>query len=179
MYLTFDDGPTPGVTEFVLDELDKYKVKGTFFCIGDNVAEHPDIFEKIKALGHAVGNHTMNHPNGWKTEDDTYIKQVSDARTLIKSDLFRPPYGKIKRSQQAGLRKRNPRHRTIMWSVITGDFDEGINGETCFSYVKKYCKAGSIIVFHDSDKAFPRLKIALPATLQWLKENRFQPDLLD
>jgi peptidoglycan/xylan/chitin deacetylase (PgdA/CDA1 family) len=179
VYLTFDDGPTPGVTEFVLEELDKYGVKGTFFCIGENVAAHPELFEKIQALGHVVGNHTMHHPNGWKTDDDTYIKEVNDANVLINSNLFRPPYGKIRRSQQAKLRAINPQHRTIMWSVITGDFDETLSGETCFSYVKKHCKAGSIIVFHDSDKAFPRLKVALPATLKWLKENGFQPSLLD
>jgi peptidoglycan/xylan/chitin deacetylase (PgdA/CDA1 family) len=179
VYLTFDDGPTPNVTEFVLEELDKYGVKGTFFCIGDNVAAHPLLFEKIKAFGHAVGNHTMNHPNGWTTRDDVYIQQVADANMLIRSDLFRPPYGKIKRSQQAGLLKLNPRNRTIMWSVITGDFDEGIDGNTCFEHVKRHTRAGSIIVFHDSDKAFPRLKAALPATLKWLQENGFNPGLLD
>jgi peptidoglycan/xylan/chitin deacetylase (PgdA/CDA1 family) len=179
VYLTFDDGPTPEVTDFVLEQLGQYGVKGTFFCIGENVQQHPDIFEKIKALGHSVANHTMHHPNGWKTDDAAYAKEVKDANELIHSNLFRPPYGKIKRSQQAILTKYNPQHRTIMWSVITGDFDEGIHGETCFSYVKKYCRAGSIIVFHDSERAFPRLKVALPATLKWLKENNFQPELLD
>jgi peptidoglycan/xylan/chitin deacetylase (PgdA/CDA1 family) len=178
VYLTFDDGPTPEVTAFVLEQLEKHQVKATFFCIGDNVALYPEIFRQVQAEGHRVGNHTMHHSNGWKTDDDAYLQEIKEADQLIGSNLFRPPYGRIKASQHARLKKMNPDHQTIMWSVIAGDFDEKIDGNTSFQFIKSHTKPGSIIVFHDSVKAFPRLKIALPLTLEWLREQGFRTAML-
>lgn len=183
IYLTFDDGPEPGVTPFVLNQLAAYNLKGTFFCIGDNVRKHPETFEAVKAAGHRVGNHTMHHPNGWLTNDKKYVAEVYEANKYIQSDLFRPPYGKITYRQARALSKGDPTNgrepfRIIMWSVIAGDFDEKIDGDVCFRHVKRYTGAGSLIVFHDSLKAFPRLKIALPKTLEWLAANGYQAGVL-
>lgn len=190
VYLTFDDGPEPEVTQFVLDELEKYNIKATFFCIGDNVAKHPETFEKVKAAGHRVGNHTMHHPNGWKTKDSAYVNEVMEANKLIQSDLFRPPYGKITAGQARALRSRElgigglgnkgtpSGFNIIMWSVIAGDFDEKIDGDVCYSHILKYTTPGSIIVFHDSYRAFPRLKVALPKTLEWLKQQGFRTEVI-
>ncbi len=181
VYLTFDDGPAPVVTSFVLKQLEKYNVKASFFCIGSNVKQHPEIFEQVKAAGHRVGNHTMNHANGWKTKDEDYLKEIEDANQLIRSDLFRPPYGRITRSQVNAIRHQASdicKSKIIMWSVIAGDFDERIDGNKCFENIKRYTKPGGIIVFHDSEKAFPRLKTALPATLEWLSQQGFQTALL-
>ncbi|CAN5467545.1 polysaccharide deacetylase family protein [soil metagenome] len=210
VYLTFDDGPDPIVTQFVLDQLESYNIKATFFCIGDNVAKHPEMFEKVKAAGHRVGNHTMHHPNGWTTNNAAYVNEIMEAHRLIQSDLFRPPYGKITQAQAKLLRSkelgikdwelgntgkatneqqcsnytnhqsqiRNQRFQIIMWSVIAGDFDEKIDGNVCYNHIVKHTKPGSIIVFHDSEKAFPRLKVALPKTLDWLAEQGYHPKLL-
>lgn len=181
VYLSFDDGPIPEVTPFVLDQLYKYDAKASFFCIGDNVAKHADIFEQVIKTGHRVGNHTMNHLNGWKTDTETYIQNTIEAHSLIGSNLFRPPYGKITPAQTKailGLKLGKKPPEIIMWSLITGDFDPQIDGDRCFQRVKKWTRPGGIIVFHDSQKAFPRLKTALPATLQWLKEEGYQTGLL-
>lgn len=182
VYLSFDDGPTPVVTRFVLDLLDKYGYKATFFCIGDNVKKHPEIFNLLQAQGHRAGNHTMHHPNGWKTPADAYVAEILEADKLIGSGLFRPPYGKITEAQAKKLCDANgSAHQTmqiIMWSVITGDFDTTADGDTCFNRVVKHTKPGSIIVFHDSEKAFPRLKTALPKTLEWIKQQGLQPALI-
>ena len=207
VYLTFDDGPDPEPTQFVLDQLEQYNFKATFFCLGDNVARHPEMFEKLKAAGHRVGNHTMHHPNGWITNNDAYVNEIMEAHELIQSDLFRPPYGKITqgqarelRSKELGMGTQDSGHNAIpsktpnitdhksqitdhtfqiiMWGVIAGDFDETVDGNVCFDRVVKFTRPGSIIVFHDSQKAFPRLKVALPKTLEWLKENGYNPKLL-
>jgi len=190
VFLTFDDGPHAEATPFVLQQLEQYNAKASFFCIGKNVAQHPEIFEKIKAEDHAVGNHTMNHTNGWKTSDEDYLKEIAAADILIGSKLFRPPYGRIKKSQLGNILgsavKRNvdtdnalqtahcPLPTVVMWSILSGDFDIGIDGEKCFSNVTKSIKPGSIIVFHDSQKALPRLQYALPRLLLWMQENGYQ-----
>ncbi|MES2648015.1 MAG: polysaccharide deacetylase family protein [Bacteroidota bacterium] len=211
VYLTFDDGPDPGATQFVLDQLEKYNIQATFFCIGDNVVKYPLLFEKVKAAGHRVGNHTMHHPNGWTTENTRYVNEIMEAHQLIQSDLFRPPYGKITSGQARELRKkelgiakkelgigreelrikgksgiqidqrsdiRDRQMKIIMWSVIAGDFDKTIDGNVCYNHIVKYTRPGSIIVFHDSQKAFPRLKVALPKTLEWIREKGYIPTLL-
>lgn len=165
LYLTFDDGPHPVATAFVLDELKKYKAKATFFCIGKNVQEQPQLYQRILAEGHRVGNHTHNHLNGWKTDDKTWLSNVKEAAKWIDSDLFRPPYGKIRSFQAKLLQEATPPFRIIMWNVLSADFDQNISKEQCFNHVKSNAKPGSIIVFHDSEKAFENMKYALSETL--------------
>jgi peptidoglycan-N-acetylglucosamine deacetylase len=170
IYLTFDDGPIPIVTPFVLNILRQYNAKATFFCIGDNVGKHPDVFERIKAEGHAIGNHTFNHLKGWKTEDDIYVENFKKADAIINSDLFRPPYGRIKRSQIRLLKALKPELKIIMWSVLSGDFDVHLTPEKCLENVLKNTTTGDIIVFHDSLKAFERLEYVLPRAMEfWCK----------
>lgn len=177
VYLTFDDGPIPEVTEWVLSELKKHNAKATFFCIGDNVKKHPEVLKKVFADGHSVGNHTFNHLNGWKTATEDYIENSIlcekglDNFDIKSKKLFRPPYGKIKPSQSKVLRKLG--YKIIMWDVISYDFDTIISKEQCLENVLKNVKTGSIIVFHDSKKAFANLEYVLPRTLQFLKEKGF------
>ena len=171
VYLTFDDGPEPDVTPFVLDSLREFGMKGTFFCIGSNVMQYPELFQRIISEGHAIGNHTMNHENGMQTSGSAYLSSIEEAVGCISSPLFRPPYGRIKHSQMRLIREKFPEMKVIMWSVISGDFDESKSGKYCFEKVKKHTRAGGIIVFHDSNKAYPRLKEALPLTLEWLKKK--------
>lgn len=168
IYLTFDDGPHETATPFVLNELKKYNAKATFFCIGKNVAEYPDIFQQIINEGHSVGNHTFNHLNGWKTDDEVYVENILKADELIHSSLFRPPYGRMKKSQWSKLRIPNSELRTkvIMWSILSGDFDIHLSPEKCLSNVLRSAESGSIIVFHDSTKAFERMSFALPHVLE-------------
>ncbi len=170
LYLTFDDGPHPTVTPFVLDTLQQYNAKATFFCIGKNVTEHHDVYKRLLSEGHAVGNHTHNHFNGWKTDDKLYIDNILEAAKWIDSNLFRPPYGRITNFQAKNLQQislNNSTHKTniIMWDVLSADFDTTISGEDCLKNVLGKATNGSIIVFHDSEKAFPRLQFALPKTL--------------
>ena len=173
VYLSFDDGPHPEITAFVLDELKKYDAKATFFCIGDNVRKFPDIFDRILKEGHRIGNHTYNHLNGWKTSDIDYLHNIERAGKLIDSDLFRPPYGKIRRSQIAAIKQKWPQTKIIMWDVLSGDFDKNISENKCLNNVITNVKSGSIIVFHDSEKAFPRMRQTLPATLKNLRDRGF------
>ncbi len=172
LYLTFDDGPIPIVTPFVLNILNQYNAKATFFCIGDNVRKHPDIFEQVKNDGHSIGNHTYNHLNGWKTDDKTYLDNFLQADTLLNTYLFRPPYGRIKRSQIKLLKAAKPGLNIIMWRVLSGDFDISLTPEKCLQNVLKQTDNGDIVLFHDSLKAFPQLEYALPKALeQWSKEG--------
>ncbi len=173
IYLTFDDGPHPQITPFVLEELRKYNAKATFFCIGNNVEKYKDTYEAILQQDHAVGNHTQDHLNGWNTSDDVYIKNIRQAQQHIQSNLFRPPYGRIKRRQAALLRKLFPEMKIIMWNVVSADFDTNINSEKCTRNVLKHTKAGSMLVFHDSEKAFPRLLKTLPVVIKELSERGF------
>ena len=170
IYLTFDDGPIPIVTPAVLNILKQYNAKATFFCIGDNVRKHPDIFEEVKAAGHAIGNHTFNHLKGWKTETQTYLENFLQADKLLDTPLFRPPYGRIKRAQIKALKEAKPGLKIFMWDVLSGDFDMTLKPEDCLKGVLKYTEAGSMVVFHDSIKAFKRLEYVLPRALEvWSK----------
>ena len=179
IYLTFDDGPTPKITKFVINELQKHNAKATFFCIGKNIENHPKIFREIISEGHSVGNHTQNHFNGWKTEKANYINNVLQVEKTIeflnlkafKPNLFRPPYGKIKRKQARKLRDLG--YRIIMWDVLSADFDTSITKEKCLENVIKNTTNGSVVVFHDSIKAFEKLKYTLPKVLEYYSEKGF------
>ncbi|MCA6421586.1 MAG: polysaccharide deacetylase family protein [Flavobacterium sp.] len=181
VFLTFDDGPTPEITEWVLEQLKKYNAKATFFCIGNNIEKYPELFQKTIAEGHAIGNHTFNHLKGWKTSTEDYIENVKLFETknpkLVTRNLFRPPYGKIKPSQSKRLRKLG--YKIIMWDVLSRDYDQTISATQCLENVLPNVKTGSIIVFHDSLKAEHNLKYVLPKTLEFLKENGFVCDKID
>lgn len=185
VYLTFDDGPIPESTEWILEELRKHNAKATFFCIGDNINKHPELFKKVISNGHAIGNHTYKHLNGWKTLTRDYLANTALCQEIIskhsgvlnlKSKLFRPPYGKIKTSQSKQIRKLG--YKIIMWDVLSADFDQNLSKEACLENVITNVKSGSIIVFHDSLKAFKNLEYALPRTLAYLKENNFICDVI-
>jgi peptidoglycan/xylan/chitin deacetylase (PgdA/CDA1 family) len=171
VFLTFDDGPTPIITEKVLDLLSHYQAKATFFCIGKNVDNHPQLFHRILDEGHEVGNHTQNHKNGWKTGYAQYLRDVLTAKKSNPSTLFRPPYGQISRTQTKALLKH---YSIIMWDVLTGDFDASLSVETCIEKVLQLTKPGSIIVFHDSLKASPIMLQTLPAVLEALSQKGYQ-----
>ncbi len=183
VYLTFDDGPTPEITEWTLNQLKEFNAKATFFCIGDNVRKYPEIFQKVINEGHSIGNHTFNHLNGWKTNTSDYIENVKLYETehcklnTEHCKLFRPPYGKIKPSQSKILRKFG--YKIIMWDIISYDFDNTISKEKCLENVLKNVKSGSIIVFHDSKKAFTNLEYVLPRTLEFLKKKGFVCEKID
>ena len=170
IYITFDDGPIPIVTPFVLNILKQYNAKASFFCIGDNVRKYPAIFEQIKNEGHVVGNHTFNHLNGWETNDSSYFNNFMLADELIGSILFRPPYGKIRRSQIKLFKNIMPDLQIIMWSVLSGDFDLSLKPDNCLKKVLENTRGGDIIVFHDSLKAFERLEYVLPRALAYWSE---------
>lgn len=184
IYLTFDDGPTPEITEWVLEELKKHNVKATFFCIGNNIQKHPDLFQKVINEGHVIGNHTYDHMNGWKTETKTYLENISlcdkqiqkSSIENLQSKIFRPPYGKIKTAQAKIVRRLG--YKIIMWDVLSADFDQTITPEKCLENVISNVKSGSVIVFHDSIKASHNLKYALPETLNFLKEKGFLFDVI-
>lgn len=165
IYLSFDDGPHPDITNFVLDELEKYHAKATFFCIGDNVKKFPETFRRITDNGHAIGNHTMHHLNGWKTDDEKYLADIAEAGEFIASNLFRPPYGRIKKNQLKKLSK-NTKLKIVMWSVLAGDWMATLSPQKCFQQVKNNVYPGCIIVFHDSEKANERMSYALPRLLE-------------
>ncbi|WP_439504303.1 polysaccharide deacetylase family protein [Sediminibacterium sp.] len=169
IYLTFDDGPHEVATPFVLDTLKQYQAKASFFCIGKNVRLHPEIYQRIIAEGHTVGNHTENHLNGWHTPNNEYLKNIQQAEEVIQSNLFRPPYGRIKRSQAKALDKQ-----IVMWDVLSGDFDPNLTPEGCLAYCIKHTEAGSIVVFHDSAKAFDKMKYALPKMLDYFSHQGFK-----
>lgn len=175
IYLTFDDGPHPVVTPFVLNVLEQYNAKATFFCIGKNVAQYPDIYRKTIKEGHSTGNHTQNHLNGWKTRTEKYLEDVAEAATIIKSNLFRPPYGRLKTSQAKGIETaiNQGKIKIIFWDVLSADFDAAVSPEQCLAHVINNARAGSIVVFHDSEKAFDKLKYALPQVLEILSEKGF------
>lgn len=172
VYLSFDDGPHPEVTHFVLDELKKWQAKATFFCIGENVERYPEVFARIKEEGHSVGNHTQCHVNGWKTDDDTYIQDVKKAGEMISSKLFRPPYGRIRFSQVRKLKKETDL-QVVMWSLLSGDFDNHITPEQCAKNVLDNIQNGDVVVFHDSIKAKKNIEFALPLVLAFLHKNGF------
>ncbi len=170
IYLTFDDGPHPTITPFVLDNLRRFNAKATFFCIGKNVLQHHNIFRQILDEGHRVGNHTHNHLNGWKTSDEEYFKNIILAKKYIDSHLFRPPYGRISGFQAQQLK---PMFTIIMWDVLSGDFDVNLSPQKCLQNVVSHTRPGSVIVFHDSEKAFARLEYALPKALEYFAEKGY------
>lgn len=181
VYLTFDDGPTPEITEWTMLQLRMYNVKATFFCVGKNIEAQPLLFEKLLAEGHTVGNHTYNHVNGWKTKDENYLENVEIAARLgldsryknsKLQNLFRPPYGKITFSQARKLRKLG--YKIIMWDVLSADFDVSITAEKCLKNITSNLANGSVIVFHDSKKAFRNLEYVLPKTLEFLKTHGYK-----
>ncbi len=173
LYFTFDDGPHPEATLFVLEQLKKYQGRATFFCIGKNVTENFSTYEQIISDGHRVGNHTYNHLNGWKTNDKVYVEDIAKAAQIIDSSLFRPPYGRINRFQIKAIAGEKLKLKTIMWDVLSGDFDTSLSPEDCYLNVVNNAKAGSIIVFHDSFKSFPVLRYALPQILEYYSANGF------
>lgn len=170
LFLTFDDGPTPGVTENVLDLLKMYEAKATFFCIGEKVKANPEIYQRIIDEGHAVGNHSMKHIKRHYYNTTSYLEEIRDASKIIDSKLFRPPYGQIKPTQVSLLKHQ---FKIIMWSVLSGDFDTSISKEKCLETVIKYSRSGSIIVFHDSLKAEEKMLYALSSALESFTKNGF------
>jgi peptidoglycan-N-acetylglucosamine deacetylase len=178
VYLSFDDGPHPEITPWVLEQLSRYQAKAVFFCIGNNVERYPQHFQEIIQQGHAVGNHTFSHVNGWKTSTEEYIDQIAKAAALIPSQLFRPPYGRITRKQLKAIKTAFPPMKTIMWDVLSGDFDTNIDANQCITNVLDNVTNGSVIVFHDSEKAFPRLEKTLPVVLEELNKKNFSFPLL-
>ena len=169
MFLTFDDGPVPEITAFVLDSLKKYDAYATFFCVGENIKKNPEIFKEIIELGHSVGNHTFNHLNGWKTSSNNYLENIRLCAETMKNHakeaplkLFRPPYGRITRKQ---IKELKGQYNVIMWDVLSRDFDKKVSGKNCLDNTIKYTRNGSIVIFHDSYKAADNLQYALPRFL--------------
>ncbi len=175
VYLTFDDGPIPEVTPRLLDLLDSYGIKATFFMVGDNVRKYPELFADVKRRGHRVGNHTMHHLQGLRESKDAYLADVADADRYIGSDLFRPPHGWMKRSQGKEL---SAKYRIVMYDLVTRDYSKHLDAGDVFDNVSKYARPGSIIVFHDSLKSLPRLFEALPKSIEWLMEQGYKFDVL-
>ena len=171
VFLTFDDGPIPEVTPWVLDLLDQYEIKATFFMVGDNVRKHPETFQEVIKRGHSVGNHTMHHLQGAKVRTRRYIKDIAEAHMLIKSPLFRPPHGFIRWKQAAAIKANM---RIIMYDLVTRDYSKKLSGDDVLENVKRYTRNGSIIVFHDSLKAEKNLRYALPKAIEWLKQNGYK-----
>ena len=172
VYLTFDDGPIPRVTPWVLDVLDKYGIKATFFMVGDNIRKHPDEFRMVVERGHRIGNHTFNHIRGLSYDINSYLENTEKAcRMMIGTNLFRPPHGYMSPKQYAELKKR---YKIIMWDLVTRDYNRKFNGKQILQKVKKYARNGSIITFHDSIKSEENLKYALPKAIEWLKEQGYE-----
>ncbi|MBP0902602.1 polysaccharide deacetylase family protein [Mariniflexile gromovii] len=191
IYLTFDDGPTPEITNWVLNTLKAYNAKATFFCIGNNVEKHPDIFQNILNEGHAIGNHTQNHLKGWKTKATEYLKNIAEAEKTINNqipnskfvnrqssiiNLFRPPYGQITHKQGKALLELG--YKIIMWDVLSFDWEKDVSKETCLKNVTSNATNGSIIVFHDSVKASRNMEFALPKVLEYFTEKGFTFEVL-
>lgn len=176
IFLTFDDGPHPVVTPFVLRQLKQNQALATFFCIGKNVVNYPDIYQQILDEGHTTGNHTFHHLNGWKTKDEEYLKDIAEASRYINSPYFRPPYGRITRFQAKNLKPamKGKDPVLVMWDVLSGDFDERITAQQCLANVVLGTTSGSVIVFHDSEKAFRKLEYTLPRVLHYFSEKGYQ-----
>jgi len=175
VYLSFDDGPQEKVTPWVLDVLKEYDATATFFCIGKNVVEHPGLYQRIIQEGHATGNHTFHHRNGWQCSTEEYLEDVAAAAAIIDSRLFRPPYGRIRSGQANGMAHAMKREaaRIIMWDVLSADFDRNFSPQACLKNVVDHTVDGSIIVFHDSAKAFKNLEYCLPRALEWIKSREY------
>jgi len=170
LYLTFDDGPIPTITPWVLEQLATYGAKATFFCVGDNIRKHPALFEQLKQQKHSIGNHTYHHLDGWRTSFHDYMKDVQKCQALTKTNLFRPPYGRLSPRQALALQKT---YKIVMWEVLAGDFDTQMTAEACIQNITKVTVNGSIIVLHDSQKAWPRLQKTLPFILDYYTKRGF------
>lgn len=176
LYLTFDDGPCSASTEDILDCLAEYNVQATFFCLGRHVESYPILFKKIQAEGHAIGNHGYEHLSGWKTNTDLYIENAQKADALIQSNIFRPPYGRIKRNQTNEIAKD---FSIIMWDVMPGDFDASVTSDACIKTIKKYAGNGSIIVLHDNPKAYPKVIEILSQVIPYFQKQGFTFSKID
>ena len=163
IYLTFDDGPIPEITPWVLEQLSRFRAKATFFCVGDNICKNTDIFDELLRQGHSVGNHTFNHLNGWQSKTHDYLDNVAECAAVTKSSLFRPPYGRLRLTQALSLHRE---YNIVMWDVLSGDFDPMLSPEDCLANVVENARRGSIIVFHDSLKAAKNLFYTLPRVLE-------------
>lgn len=170
VFLTFDDGPIPEVTPWVLDTLDHYGIKATFFMVGDNVARHPELYEEVKRRGHSYGNHTMHHLQGMKVTSYRYMHDITEANDLIKSVLFRPPHGLLRWKQARAIKDR---YNIVMYDLVTRDYSKKLTPEDVFRNVKRYARNGSIIVFHDSLKAERNMKAVLPRAIEWLQARGY------
>jgi peptidoglycan/xylan/chitin deacetylase (PgdA/CDA1 family) len=175
VYLTFDDGPIPEMTPRILDTLDNYGIKATFFCVGENVCRYPELYRSLTERGHRTGNHTFNHIQGIRFMSKNYIRNIAEASGYIDSDLFRPPHGHMRLSQVVRLRRL---FRIIMWDVVTRDYSPHMTAKGVFNNVKRYTRNGSIIVFHDSLKAIGRIEEALPKSIEWLLNEGYEFRLL-
>ena len=175
VYLTFDDGPIPEVTPWVLDLLDAEGIKATFFMVGDNVRRYPEVFEEVKRRGHSYGNHTMHHLQGFKVTSMTYMRDITEADRLIDSHLFRPPHGIIRWRQAKAIKSR---YNIIMYDLVTRDYSKRLRPNQVFDNVRRYARPGSIIVFHDSLKAEHNMKAALPRAIKWLKNEGYEFEVL-
>ena len=176
VYLTFDDGPIPEVTPWVLDVLDKYGIKATFFMVGDNVRKHPDEYKMVVERGHRIGNHTFNHLKGFEEHTDHYIANIDKADCYLSSDLHRPPHGLMRMSQYRALIER---YRIIMWDLETRDYSSKLSGEQVLRKVKRYARNGSIITFHDSLRSAENLRYALPRAIEWLQSEGYEFKVFD
>lgn len=171
VFLTFDDGPIPEQTPWVLDLLDRYGIKATFFMVGDNVRKHPELFEEVKRRGHSYGNHTMHHMQGMKVKAVRYLRDVAEADSLIGSSLFRPPHGLLRWKQAAALKEH---FNIVMYDLVTRDYSKKVTADDVFANVRRYARNGSIIVFHDSLKSGDKMRRALPKSIEWLLEQGYE-----
>lgn len=176
VYLTFDDGPTPGITEWILDQLEKYDAKATFFCLGRNIEMYPHLYDMIIAAGHKVGNHSYSHVRGWAVPLNEYLEDVDFANQVVHSDLFRPPYGRITRRQAEVLRQR---YTLVMGGIVSQDYSSAMHPRKCLRNVTRFVKPGSIIVFHDSQKAERNMRYAMPRSLEYIKNMGLEFKLLE
>lgn len=176
VYLTFDDGPHPEITPWAMDLLQKYNATATFFCLGKMAAQNPAVLGEIISNGHTVGNHTFSHPNGWKSDNETYLEDIRQCQGLLNSEWFRPPYGKLKRSQYGSLVDS---YRIVFWSLMPGDFDQRLSPEDCTKQCIYHIKPGDIVVLHDSEKAWPRLEMLLPVLLEHIRKKGWTAEGLD
>lgn len=170
VYLTFDDGPTPVVTKKIVELLEEYDAKATFFCIGKNIEQHPELFKLVKSKGHHIGSHTYSHLNGWKSNNTDYLTDYQKGRELVGSNLFRPPYGRIFLNPLQTIQKQD---KVIMWDILSKDYDASLTPETILNNVLRNIKSGAIIVFHDSEKAKKNVLAVLPQILQYLKQQGY------
>ena len=176
VYLTFDDGPTPGITEWILSTLDKYAANATFFVLGKNAEMYPDLYRRIVEAGHRIGNHTYSHQKGWGMRLERYIEDVDFANDLLHTELFRPPYARITPAQARALAKR---YKLVMWDVLSRDYNRALSPRTCLRNVTRYLEGGSIVVFHDSEKSFRNMSYALPRTLQVVRDMGLKCKAID